>query len=1013
MKLDSELRRLTEQNNGHLHSYENRLPTPTENESLSYFQQMLEAKNRFDYFMSLREKERKDYIARHEPKSDNFHKIKKERMSPENRSMINNTSPHRSHSTERTSPNYNVPLSTSSSPVSITTSPINISPLNQLKNMQPFDFRKYNQNYNEKPIENTSRNKTHHDLRQPDRSAIELMNFNMRNHLFNLQLPRNIPVPPMPITASFNHSAAMVAALSQNPMGMASLQALLPHISGKTPTNLEPKQSNSSLKNRISEENFRSDEDALNLSKDSFSDSTHISRNNLIQKGMSPPKRQWGTSQMPLNLGTHFINPATGKKRVQCNVCLKTFCDKGALKIHFSAVHLREMHKCTVDGCSMMFSSRRSRNRHSANPNPKLHSPHLRRKISPHDGRSSQVHPVLIPPHAAGLGMPSVLNPLNPFGTFPLLNHQQNIRQFPSNVPIDYKHNADLTQRLTDSQQMINDRMDSDKDHEGQGESDEDDGIVVVAGDDDDDYNDNIEISRQIEHESFDHTNYNKINSSSVDGSEADCDEKSISDTNEFSIDSTKDETLSPNSNKRKRKNLNPTRLQSNGYISFGGDTKTAQNSENKDDLNGDYEVLDLKKIKKERIENDELCDTEKETSDINNKIKKEIKEVNEDKICVKDEPKEDKLVNINLYSSENSLKRLESLSKGEFNNDLKKYDASIPFNLSTQDSIEHSDRSRSSSVSSFDCASEDSQGHIYGHFENDIFVSTTDVPIDHEYPEKCTVCGRVFENVFNVKTHYQNIHLKQMHKCGVEGCRAAFHSKRSRDRHSMNTILHQKLLSLDELNRINDNSSPKQILQKARDQIVLISQYGDDDKGVPYIESNKFYQAKGASEKSKYLPSQLPFNTTYPPLQLADAYFNNRDALLAQHPFLFPPFGMLPNFPPLPFGFLPNFNGFCGDQNFSPSLINQIKLNYCIEDEVPKLDEEGNYSCRVCKDTFKRLSTLKDHCEHVHSQLLHRCTTSGCNAAFLSRTKRNAHSMTHTLTSHLHNGRGTHTHLS
>jgi hypothetical protein len=90
-------------------------------------------------------------------------------------------------------------------------------------------------------------------------------------------------------------------------------------------------------------------------------------------------------------------NPSTGKKRVQCHVCMKTFCDKGALKIHFSAVHLREMHKCTVDGCNMMFSSRRSRNRHSANPNPKLHTPNFRRKINPHDGRSANPYP-LIPP---------------------------------------------------------------------------------------------------------------------------------------------------------------------------------------------------------------------------------------------------------------------------------------------------------------------------------------------------------------------------------------------------------------------------------------------------------------------------------------------------------------------------------------------------------------------------------------------------------------------------------------
>merc|ERR1719210_2647438 len=49
------------------------------------------------------------------------------------------------------------------------------------------------------------------------------------------------------------------------------------------------------------------------------------------------------------NIGMSYISPTTGKKRVQCNVCLKTFCDKGALKIHFSAVHLREMHKCSVD----------------------------------------------------------------------------------------------------------------------------------------------------------------------------------------------------------------------------------------------------------------------------------------------------------------------------------------------------------------------------------------------------------------------------------------------------------------------------------------------------------------------------------------------------------------------------------------------------------------------------------------------------------------------------------------
>lgn len=63
------------------------------------------------------------------------------------------------------------------------------------------------------------------------------------------------------------------------------------------------------------------------------------------------------------------------KGRVICNACEKTFYDKGTLKIHYNAVHLKIKHKCTIEGCNMVFSSLRSRNRHSANPNPRLHMP--------------------------------------------------------------------------------------------------------------------------------------------------------------------------------------------------------------------------------------------------------------------------------------------------------------------------------------------------------------------------------------------------------------------------------------------------------------------------------------------------------------------------------------------------------------------------------------------------------------------------------------------------------------
>ena len=70
------------------------------------------------------------------------------------------------------------------------------------------------------------------------------------------------------------------------------------------------------------------------------------------------------------------------------------------------------------------------------------------------------------------------------------------------------------------------------------------------------------------------------------------------------------------------------------------------------------------------------------------------------------------------------------------------------------------------------------------------------EIPIDKENPRRCVDCGKEFQNHFTVKIHYQNVHLKLMHKCTVDGCNAAFPSKRSRDRHSSNLTLHRKLLS-------------------------------------------------------------------------------------------------------------------------------------------------------------------------------------------------------------------------
>ncbi|KAF7658604.1 hypothetical protein LDENG_00010540, partial [Lucifuga dentata] len=112
----------------------------------------------------------------------------------------------------------------------------------------------------------------------------------------------------------------------------------------------QPQQSNSLSDHQV-HHHFVKDEHSKSITHTSFSSKMHRMR------------RMGSTSR---------------KGRVCCNSCGKTFYDKGTLKIHYNAVHLKIKHRCTIEGCNMVFSSLRSRNRHSANPNPRLHMPMLR-----------------------------------------------------------------------------------------------------------------------------------------------------------------------------------------------------------------------------------------------------------------------------------------------------------------------------------------------------------------------------------------------------------------------------------------------------------------------------------------------------------------------------------------------------------------------------------------------------------------------------------------------------------
>ncbi|XP_044765438.1 zinc finger protein basonuclin-2 isoform X1 [Coccinella septempunctata] len=930
-------------------------------------------------------------------------------------------------------PSSNGPLPSLSPPRSINNSPMNTSPLNRLQNMQPFDFRKLGAG-----LANFS-NRVSPDLNRRRTNESENMGLNLT---MSTSLPTCLPPPPPP-TSTLSH-VAMAAAV--NPLAASLVASSFPSLMSARLSTGSKSPSNSDLisGNTNSEEDDDKDENshsALNLSRDrdSSKDGQLSSRVVPGRKLSTPTKRQWTSPSLPLNLGTQFINPATGKKRVQCNVCLKTFCDKGALKIHFSAVHLREMHKCTVEGCNMMFSSRRSRNRHSANPNPKLHSPHLRRKISPHDGRSAQSHPILIPPQTS-LGLPAAaaLNPLNPFGPFPLINPTGDLRHH-SALAMEFKQSLDLSmQRMEEQKNLLNEcdplpltASNSDRQQHMEEDDEDDDGIVVVGGVDEDDREKNEASNSEISDQPEDFSIPSKRPKTSVSDVDeemtdnVDSNDDSISVTDNVSV---KDEAQVQTS-KRKRKSQNPTRcavpIMMEDTASDGDSTSDvfSDRISSKTKLSNDVEKSENEMAVTEQGKNEEEerlspLNLEKRSADENaNEPEKSV--ANEIKTSIAplysiDKTRREKPVteaeqtdynydgererpassvesnkSDESFDSSNALRHLESLSHGHFGDFMSR---SLHMGLTGQGSQfpplgfmmgggppspARSQTSSAGSSNGNESADENSQNQFFGHFDNGQFISTMDVPIDKENPRRCTACGKIFQNHFGVKTHYQNVHLKLMHKCNVDGCNAAFPSKRSRDRHSANLNLHRKLLSTT-----SDNPASS-LLEKS-----------------PFASISGNPALHGDFLSRLYAEEALKNHHLAPPT--LDQLMLNGDRI-PPSPLLLPPLGGLP-FHLGNFSHFPPFNGNLSKKERSSSPSSPLsgspppnsspsKYVHCVEEDLPTADKDGKLPCRICRMTFSTTAQLKDHCEKNHLSDMFKCTVANCPKVFMSRTRRNIHS--------------------
>nr|XP_053636476.1 zinc finger protein basonuclin-2-like [Cherax quadricarinatus] len=763
----------------------------------------------------------------------------------------------------------------------------------------------------------------------------------------------------------------------------------------------------------------------------------------------TPGKRSWN----PINMGTSLINPVTGKKRVQCNVCLKTFCDKGALKIHFSAVHLREMHKCTVEGCNMMFSSRRSRNRHSANPNPKLHTPHVRRKISPHDGRTCAAHPV-VGPHlgAQGFQPPAGFPPIGAFpGQFSGINPLTGLPFIPPSAAATedlHKQALELQRRTLEMQHAMGktsldlsmrgrdegppwrcdygnfntsmvpgeDGMSGDKMQNDSGEG--------KRGRGDDDFHANNSLDDEIDDDSM------SVDTQSIKGEPG----------------------ASPSANKRKRKSQNPTkfafRLEDDDLISTDDD----DDDDNDDDLD-DIDAKDSEDDKNEDKELDAMSDDDEDTSGAmkdSSSMSCGDKSKND-----KDSDGSNRKVSSSSFDesvdTSNALRHLEDLSKGHFAH----LSGAVPPNASaslglqmapsgngvTSSSPRPSDRD-SDRDSNPGSPSEDSDGAF--QFGEGGFLSSLDIPIDKENPRRCIACGKMFQNHFGVKTHYQNVHLKLMHKCTVEGCNAAFPSKRSRDRHASNLNLHRKLLSTSSDGPgfpamtfpglpFNPALNPELLARLYSDPSTLPLGLDALKAHIPTSLAESLFNGDlgtggsgGGNGGSGLPPAVHPPPHFFLPNLLPHFTANNnlsaterKDRSSTPSPQSTTPTTtattttgplvteMADSSPPPPEPTPTTTNTTTNNNTTTSTTSEEMERDwvYNLEDDLPTPDREGNMPCKFCHKAFEDGVGLKNHYDEVHASELFRCTVDGCNKLFSARRKRNAHSLNDALHQHLLEG--------
>ncbi|XP_074053663.1 zinc finger protein basonuclin-2 isoform X8 [Macrotis lagotis] len=675
------------------------------------------------------------------------------------------------------------------------------------------------------------------------------------------------------------------------------------------------------------------------------------------------------------------MGSASRKGRVFCNACGKTFYDKGTLKIHYNAVHLKIKHRCTIEGCNMVFSSLRSRNRHSANPNPRLHMPMLRNNrdkdlIRATSGAATPViasaksNLTLTSPGRPPMGFttppldPVLQNPLPSQLVFSGLKTVQPVPPFYRSLLTPGEMVSPPTSLPTSPIIPASSTMDQHPPPPSEPAV----SVMVMAS-----------------HEpSTDMAPKKKPRKSSMPVKI----EKEIIDT----ADEFDDEDDEPNDSGAMVNDMShDNHCHSHDEMSPGLSVK---------DFSKHGRSLCISRTEIRRADSMTSEDQEHER-DYENES-----ESSEPKLCEESMEADDR-----MHSEGNEKAMMNNERPDENHNEPSHQDVikvKEEFTDPTYDMFYMSQYGLYNGGSASMAALHDSFTSSLNYGSPQKFSPEGDLCSSPD-PKICYVCKKSFKSSYSVKLHYRNVHLKEMHVCTVAGCNAAFPSRRSRDRnrnlrmertigpghrdtlhlrrHSANINLHRKLLT-KELDDMGLDSSQPSLSKDLRDEF-LVKIYGAqhqmgldvrEDASSPAGTEDSHMNGYGRGMTEDYMVLDL---STTSSIQSSSSIHSSRESDAGSDE------GIL----------LDDIDG-ASDSGESAHKAEAPALPVGIGAEVPGSlmfnsvsVSNGGIMCNICHKMYSNKGTLRVHYKTVHLREMHKCKVPGCNMMFSSVRSRNRHS--------------------